>query len=342
MDYSNKLLGKSIEKLTYEDIENYFNSPKEETDLIEYKSYDSREKEKDQYKNIFKAICALLNSGGGIVVWGAPQGQEVQGKKEKQFFGQLCPIEFVIEKDAFVNKIADSIIPIPSGVKVEVRENAEARIVVIEIQKSDYSPHQTNSTYFMRLDGQSRPAPHHYVEALFKQIKYPNLRGFIKISDGKRTNNILAPNPRLTTYTIPFEFSIWNFSLLQNEEQLRITITAEKGKIIGNADQIPGSKLNFQYSLLHSAIPISESLTLQYERTGMGTINLEDRLIILFGGKNSPVKKTDCKFSVKTSNNYPAFVSIEVIDIVENQMLNSEDDKLTMEQKVEYWKRSTQ
>ena len=35
----------------------------------------------------------------------------------------------------------------------------------------------------MRMDGQSRPAPHHYVEALFKQIKYPNLEGYIKFDE---------------------------------------------------------------------------------------------------------------------------------------------------------------
>ena len=37
----------------------------------------------------------------------------------------------------------------------------------------------------MRLDGQTRNAPHHYIEALFKQIKFPNLKENLGVSAEK-------------------------------------------------------------------------------------------------------------------------------------------------------------
>ena len=79
MTYSKLYFGKELIELTYDDIENYFVDEKDESNKIEYKSYHNPD-EKNHTENengVVKAICGLLNSEGGIVIWGAPVGQAV-------------------------------------------------------------------------------------------------------------------------------------------------------------------------------------------------------------------------------------------------------------------------
>ena len=95
MPYSKLYFGKELNELTYENIEEFFLNEKEESDKIEFKSYHSKEEKNHTEKEngIIRAICALLNSEGGLIIWGAPVGQTVSEKKEKIFKGDLSPID---------------------------------------------------------------------------------------------------------------------------------------------------------------------------------------------------------------------------------------------------------
>src|SRR5258708_14850149 len=111
MSYSKLYLGKEPSDLTYADIENYFTDEKDESNKIEYKSYHSPDEKNHTEKEngVIRAICGLLNSEGGLVIWGAPIGQTVTGKKEKVFKAALSPAEKLIEKDSFINRVTDLI-----------------------------------------------------------------------------------------------------------------------------------------------------------------------------------------------------------------------------------------
>ena len=112
-------------------------------------------------------------------------------KAEKKKFsgGELHPVYEIIEKDTLINKVSTPINALPIGIQVERFEKENKYVYVFEIQKSNYSPHQYNSRYYTRIDGQSIPAPHYLVEALFRKITYPNIEGYVKIEDFQLRNN---------------------------------------------------------------------------------------------------------------------------------------------------------
>ena len=119
MNYIESYLNKSnIIDLQLGDIESYFQKEKEESDKIEFKSFvDDMNRISEKESTIIKSICAFLNSEGGIIIWGAPIGRKVEGKKEKVFSGELSPVERLYEKDEFINKITNLITPQPTGVQ---------------------------------------------------------------------------------------------------------------------------------------------------------------------------------------------------------------------------------
>jgi hypothetical protein len=63
-----------------------------------------------------------------------------------------------------------SIQPLPDGIQVETikKDNKDDQCVtLVDVSRSEYPPHQSNGTYYIRLDGCNKPAPHAFVEALF-------------------------------------------------------------------------------------------------------------------------------------------------------------------------------
>ena len=91
MDFSNIYFGKSLRELIYTDIEDYFRQPREETTTIEFKSYNKQHGTvESSLEGIVKGICAFLNSEGGLLIWGAPNGEMQKGRKEKVFRGGVA------------------------------------------------------------------------------------------------------------------------------------------------------------------------------------------------------------------------------------------------------------
>lgn len=216
MTLSNKILGKELDDLTYQDIETYFSTEKVETDNLEFKSINLAGNFDDKISGLTKSICGFLNSNGGLLIWGAPAGVRPVGGGAKRFQGVLTPYNAQIEKDSLINKITDKITPIPNRIRLNICEHAGNFVFVFEIESSEYSPHQTENYYYMRIDGQTRVAPHHYIEALFKKIKYPNIGCYLKITNATVLQNM--------HYRIDFDIYIFNWSPLQNDEDISFRI----------------------------------------------------------------------------------------------------------------------
>src|SRR5690348_16740477 len=89
------LFGKPIHQLELDDIMSFFRNEKTETDKLEFKSYTDFEssnatkssRDKEKLNDIFKSICAFLNSDGGVLIWGTPKGKHVEGSKEEVYCG---------------------------------------------------------------------------------------------------------------------------------------------------------------------------------------------------------------------------------------------------------------
>ncbi len=182
MSYSELYFNKKLNELNYEDIEIFFWEEHSENENIEFKSYNVHSSFDSQLdKSIIRTIDAFLNSTGGLIIWGAPSGFIPEDRKEKVFKGDLSPSNVLKEKDYLINTISSRISPLPLGVHVTVISRDQNYVYVFDIEESDFKPHQFNERYFIRLDGQSKPAPHYIVESLFKQVKFPDISGLINL-----------------------------------------------------------------------------------------------------------------------------------------------------------------
>ena len=335
MDYIQMSFGKTLDELTYQDVEDFFIEEKEESIRLEFKSYSDKDKDSNKLDGIIRGLCALLNSEGGILIWGAPEGQTVKGKKEKIFRGALSPVPKPkqIEKDQLINKISDTISPLPTGVAVKIlTQDSDKFVYVFEVQTSNYRPHQYKHIYYVRLDGQTKPAPHYLVEALMKRVTYPNIEGYL---------NIKKWSSKGDDHIIDIEVIICNFSELQNEENILVDLTVNPGVFQGwdsNTDFTKsylegGHRLrmtNFA-EILHHGNPItySERIVIHYEKLYQhkSEINIQ----VLFGGKHSPLKFSQYLLMIRdisTQNYNNLIVSKE-----ENVIIADSQKKLGVEKR---------
>lgn len=183
-DYCKQILGKSIRDITIEDLKEFFLEEKEETEILEFKSgkgdFDSI-----FTKNILKTTSAFLNSSGGVLIWGAPEDRPQEKGGPKKCVGELVLLKDRKEKDQVINRISSSISYMPNNIKVERLDSYHGFVYIIEVQESESKPHQYNGQYFIRLDGQSKPAPHYIVDSLFNQIKFADIECDVIIKDYK-------------------------------------------------------------------------------------------------------------------------------------------------------------
>jgi hypothetical protein len=294
MNYSINIFGKELTDLTYTDIENYFQEEKEESNIIEYKSYSAKYGNFNvNIEGVIKGICAFLNSDGGILIWGSPEGKKVDSKQEKVFIGDLSPIPYLKGKDYFINKISDSITPLPIGINVQPIKNKGVYLYIFEIQKSNYSPHQYRDKYFARLDGQTKPAPHYLIEALFKKISFPHLEGFIKL---------IKISQNKGQYYLDIEIYIFNFSHFQNEENVAFRLMCPQG-IFAKSQEYLNPKMynNKGHQLVHKDLidvlyfgaPICHSEKLIFNPNELLNKHHNKAVFLLtFGGKSSPLKSS--------------------------------------------------
>ncbi len=221
------LFSKTIENLTEEDIVLFFKDPKTENDKLEFKSYkdfsavkekgSKDKKDAEAFKNILTTICAFLNTDGGVLIWGAPEGQLLNGK-EKTFSGVPSPVTSGFEKDQVINKIVSAINPTPNRIFFKaVPIQAGGFVYLFEVLSSDFAPHQVNGTYYMRLDGQTKFAPHQYVDGLIRRVQTPRLRMQFNFGEIMRVGELV---------TLPFNVTIWNASRQVNEKNVSFKMSS--------------------------------------------------------------------------------------------------------------------
>jgi hypothetical protein len=225
--YSQLFFNKPIGQVELKDVQDFFAEAKVETDTLEFKSFGGNEKGglDQKYAALFRTISGFLNSNGGLLIWGAPKDEELRrndGLKEKLFKGELSPVPLQIEKDAFIVKAVTSISPSPQGISFHsIPMENNAWIYLIEVLPSQYPPHQYDGRYYMRLDGHNRIAPHHYIEALMKQIRMPNVTGLVQTNFQTESVGDYG--------IIPFVFSLDNLSRNLSAKDVQYSLMLDKG-----------------------------------------------------------------------------------------------------------------
>ncbi|MFO7853314.1 MAG: AlbA family DNA-binding domain-containing protein [Bacteroidota bacterium] len=331
MNYSENYLGKSLTDLQYTDIETFFGEEQEETNRLEFKSYSvAHSNFNENIEGVIRGICAFLNSDGGLLIWGAPEGIKIVGRQEKVFLGELSPVPELKEKDWLINKISDSITPLPVGINIHTLEKNGSYVYVFEIQKSKYSPHQFKNTYFARLDGQNKPAPHYLIEALFKKITFPRIEGFIKPDKIFRDE---------TNYYLDLTIFLFNFSELQNEEDVSFRLVCPQG--IFTKSQIHQYQNMYSYGghqlihkelikVLHFGWPNIHTERLKFIPDDL-LDNHQNKveLLLSFGGKYSPLKSSDYKLNFANIDwNNQDDPNYLIVELNENILLSELQRKL--------------
>lgn len=304
MDYSKIYFDKSLDNLVYQDIVDFFIEPKEESTKIEFKSFSAQyENFNKNLEGVIRGICALLNSEGGIIIWGAPEGVIPAGQNDKIFQGDISPVAELKTKDWLINKISDSITPLPIGINVSILQDNQNNVYVFEVQQSIYQPHQFKNTYYARLDGQTKPAPHYLVDALFKKITFPNIEGYISLDEISHNGNLFYLD--LTVY-------IFNFTPLQNEENISYRLMCPQG--VFTHSRVPPLAHMYLYNghqfvskdeinVLHFGTPSHRSMRLEFDPNQV-LANFQNQidLLLSFGGRHSPAKTSRYKINLSNIN----------------------------------------
>ncbi len=306
MDFVKTYFNKSLNDLLYEDIQEFFLEEKEESETIEFKSFvEGKTTFDDGLNNVIRGLSAFLNSDGGVLIWGTPKGVLHIEKNTKIFSGDLQPINFYKEKDSLINIICNRITLLPVGITVKIIESLKKYIYVFEIQPSFYKPHQFNDKYFVRLDGQSKPAPHYLIDALFKRVTYPNIEGFVRIE-----NCYLS----YQKFTLNIKTVIFNFSRFQNEENVTQDLVVSPGVFSLNGSST--FKVN-AFDVVHFGMPRETNLQITVPVNDLKSKNSTVNLILAFGGKHSPAKVSI--YNLKLDNKVN-----EIIESIEENILFSD------------------
>ena len=332
MNYVKKYLGKDIRDLNLADIRNYFHDPKQESDTIEYKSFHIHNQSNYSHKEaaIIKTICGLLNSEGGMIIWGAPIEKTDEDTGMKYYEGELSLINRVLDKDSFVAKISQSIIPMPANVQIEIIEKEGFCACIIQVKKSRTKPHRYKDRYWMRLDGQTHVAPHHYIKALMNEVTYPNLESHIKILGVQMvewTLHDLVLTHGEEYLELNINQYIINWSGHMNEEQVMFQVITERG--IFKNSVYPQYTDNYRFEgkvfrprkkheILYYGEPVLDSLSIIIDPNEL-TENREFDIIIVFGGIKSPQKRSYYTISIEKSEDKE--VLAEIIRKDENKLV---------------------
>lgn len=327
MGYSNVTFNKELYDLEFTDLEHFFESKREENLNLEFKSFVAQGDYSKKEDAVKKAVCGLLNSEGGIVIWGAPiEVKDAYGNTSA--IGALTPFQSQLDKDRLINIFSSAITPMPVGIRVQVlkNENNESAFI-IEVEKSIERPHQYDNRYYVRLDGQTRVAPHYLISALMKSVDFPVLRGHIRLKRIENDGN---------NFSITFKKLLFNTSVYNNEKNINMRLIAMPGVIIVN-DENQGAFYNQTFPILSNGAPLMSNFILKIPSN---LINKDINLIFQFGGEKSPSKVSTYKYNIyenlisgkvendeiylieKSENKMPSEVSDNSVDENINILLN--------------------
>lgn len=277
MKHSEVLFNIDLYELTYNDLEVFFQTQKDESLNLEFKSYVAVGNHNSKEDTVKKAVCGLLNSEGGIVIWGAPiEVTDAQGKKSA--VGALTPFQTNLDRDRLINIFSSSISPMPIGIRVQALQNPEGlSIFIIEVEKSIERPHQYDDRYYVRLDGQTRKAPHYLISALMKSVNYPILNGHLRLKN-------IASNGH--NFSLRFRQVLVNSSQFINDINVSTQTVASPGHIfLDNINQ--GGRFSQTYPILSNGAPLSRDFVLVIPVEQM---NQDINIGFQFGGEKSPSK----------------------------------------------------
>lgn len=332
MSYLQLIFGKEIDQLVIDDIVSYFAHQREESNKLEFKSFvlnpKSRNDLEEKESKIMKTLSAFLNSDGGILIWGAPETTKVGTKSV--CVGALKPVDKQYDKDQIMDMIANTIIPAPQGITFKTFLCQSGFVYLFDAPRSSYAPHQYKDTYYMRMDGQTKAAPHHYIEALFKKIDFPNLEAYLRLDSFEHVDHDAA---RLTCSII-----FRNQTPFRNDYNLHYRIFSSHGLITTAWEQIlfspkdprllrEGDYANPRVAeTIYYGNWIDDRLTIFLSRSRLHQENYQLNIRLQFGAKHSPMKI--CLYEIVIGEKMNSNLQNHIVDMSENRLFNIHEETM--------------
>jgi hypothetical protein len=292
--FSSIYFAKDIKDILEADLVNFFAEERLESNLLEFKSFYEGEGFDKGLGKILEVVCAFLNSSGELLIWGAPSNSRREGTSEDIFIGQLKPVTVEKGQDWLVSKISDRISPMPKDISCNIVKVDGGAVYLIEVQESSYKPHQFDHQYTIRLDGQNRPAPHYIVQAMFKEVKYPDIRGIVCFRKA-------STFPKGSW--LPIEIGFFNFSPFENEFDLNFRLIVI-GATFYEWEQNLNAEVTYEMNgrgLRHR--PFTVPLYYGMPHTRFYRLRVENgvdevTILLSFGGRFSPAKTSAYKIDM--------------------------------------------
>src|SRR5262245_52903673 len=130
----------------------------------------------DFEKDVGKALSAFANSGGGHLLLGVQDDGIFDGVPAMTKQGKTTTREWLEQKiPALLDrplqdfKVHEVVPSSPSGIP------SGKVVIVIDVGDSNLAPHQntSNHIYYFRVGGHSKPAPHFYLDILWRRVTFP-------------------------------------------------------------------------------------------------------------------------------------------------------------------------
>lgn len=296
MNFCQNYFSKDLDLLTESDLIHFFSSLQKETQYIEFKSSGETNVDQIFNKTLKPAVCSFLNSEGGILIYGAPREDRRNPDNPDNFKLRPYPINALGDHDSIIRKIADGITPMPIGIRLKEVEVEGGMLAVFEIQESKSKPHQTENIYQIRIDGQKKPAPHYLIEAMMKQVRFPEIKAYIK------TEMSQYGSVARDTLFVSFNLYFINFSPFQNEKNIRyrLKVDGPMNLELGSSQGENLSKETKYYKIEN--LSFGEPYAVPFTLSGnFGVISKDQKILlnIVFHGDSLPSKLTVYEFYIE-------------------------------------------
>jgi hypothetical protein len=268
-----------------------------------------------------------------IIVWGAPASKKTE-QGDSICKGLLTPFDLYYSKDQFIAKIAENIIPSPQGIVFRSFEINGKYIYIIEISRSSFSPHQFRNIYYMRMDGSTKAAPHHYIEALFKKVSFPNLEAYLKLDRYIHDENDMArlyctiifrnQSPFQNDYNLQYRV-FTTHGLIMPGAAIQVNLTHEKLAEAGDYSNPEVANTIYYGNWLHDSFNISLSRTNLHNNEYIIKIRLQ------FGAKHSPMKL--CQYTINIGERIHSNLQEHITQMVENRFFSIYEEEMDMSDK---------
>lgn len=169
-----------FEAKTLQDLTEWFRSPQQEHETLEFKSGDVHIRE------VAREVAGFLNTKGGWLIIGAPKEQQHGQKKICQ--GSLTS-SHLQSSDWILAQLKQLITPAPAPDTIRIRKltDNQVQIYLIQVAASASSPHMVNGEgrYYVRHKAATKPATHSEVEQLFWKTHKPYIKQYFKVGTRK-------------------------------------------------------------------------------------------------------------------------------------------------------------